>query len=154
MPLNWETALIVFAGLVAGSLAFLRPLLATGLTVIVSIGIACGASWLVWDQRTGFLTTTLKCTALSTWLVDGDQSDGWISNWHAWLAGLGYEPTVAWVAVTVDSAPEPGSTLTDYVASRVDPQAPEYARWVMAELVRHSPAAAAVLIRAEQFATR
>src|SRR5581483_2864378 len=102
-----------------------------------------GRFGLVWDQRTGFLTATLKCTALSTWLVDGDQSDGWVSNWHAWLAGLGYEPTVAWVAVTVDSAPEPGSTLTDYVAGRLEPQAPEYARWVMAELVRTSPAAAA-----------
>jgi hypothetical protein len=102
-----------------------------------------GRFGLVWDQRTGYLTATLKCTALSTWLVDGDQSDGWVSNWHAWLAGLGYEPTVAWVAVTVDSAPEPGSTLTDYVAGRLDPEAPEYARWVMGELVRHSPAAAA-----------
>ena len=102
-----------------------------------------GRFGLVWDQRAGYLTATLKCTALSTWLVDGDQSGGWVSNWHAWLAGLGYEPTVAWVAVTVDSAPEPGSTLTDYVASRLDPAAPEYARWVMAELVRHSPAAAA-----------
>lgn len=102
-----------------------------------------GRFGLVWDQRSGYLTATLKCTALSTWLVDGDQSDSWVSNWHAWLAGLGYEPTVAWVAVTVDSAPEPGSTLFDYVNSRVDPQAPEYARWVMSELVRHSPAAAA-----------
>jgi hypothetical protein len=102
-----------------------------------------GRFGLVWDQRSGYLTATLTCTALSTWLVDGDQSDGWVSNWHAWLAGLGYEPTVAWVAVTVDSAPEPGSTLTDYVAGRLDPAAPEYARCVMAELVRHSPAAAA-----------
>lgn len=102
-----------------------------------------GRFGLVWDQRTGLLTATLKCTALSTWLVDGAQSDGWVGNWHAWLAGLGYEPMVAWVAVTVDSAPEPGSTLTDYVAGRVDPDAPEYARWVMSELVRTSPAAAA-----------
>ncbi len=54
MPLNWETALIVFAGLVAGSLAFFRPLLAAMLTVIISIGIACGACWLVWNQRTWF----------------------------------------------------------------------------------------------------
>jgi adenylate cyclase len=54
MPLNWETALIAFVGLVAGSLAFLRPLMAALLAVIISMGIACGACWLVWDQRTWF----------------------------------------------------------------------------------------------------
>src|SRR5205807_1356323 len=38
-----------------------------------------GRFGLVWDQRTGYLTATLKCTALSTWLVDGDQSEGGVS---------------------------------------------------------------------------
>lgn len=54
MPVAWETALIVIIGLVAGSLAFLRPLVATLLTVVVSIAIACSACWLVWHQRTWF----------------------------------------------------------------------------------------------------
>jgi adenylate cyclase len=54
MPINRETGLIVFIGLVAGSLAFLRPLMAALLAVIVSVAIAGGACWLVWDQRTWF----------------------------------------------------------------------------------------------------
>lgn len=54
MPLNWETALIVLIGLVAGSLAFLRPLVAALFAVIFSIGIASVACWLVWDHRTWF----------------------------------------------------------------------------------------------------
>ena len=54
MALTWETALIAFVGLVAGSLAFLRPLMAALLAVIIAMGIACGACWLAWDQRIWF----------------------------------------------------------------------------------------------------
>jgi adenylate cyclase len=54
MPLNRETALIMFIGFVAGSLGFFRPLVASLLAVIISMAIACGAAWLVWSQRTWF----------------------------------------------------------------------------------------------------
>ena len=54
MPPNRETALIMFIGFVAGSLAFFRPLVAALLAVIISIGIASGACWLVWDRRIWF----------------------------------------------------------------------------------------------------
>jgi adenylate cyclase len=54
MAPNQEAALIVFIGVVAGSLAFLRPLTAALLAAIISVGIACGACWLVWSQRTWF----------------------------------------------------------------------------------------------------
>jgi hypothetical protein len=102
-----------------------------------------GSYGLVWDQRTGLLSATLKCAALSTWLVDAEVGDGWVANWHAWLASLGYEPMIAWVAVTVDSAPEPGSTLAQHVYTRLSPNAPEHARRIMEELVRTSPGTAA-----------
>ena len=50
-------------------------------------------------------------------------SDGWVATgtpgWPAWAT---YRARL--VAVTVESAPEPGSKLTDYVASRLDPAAP------------------------------
>jgi adenylate cyclase len=76
MPVTWETALIVVSGLVAGSLAFLRPLMASLLTVIVSIAIACIACWLVWYQRTWF-----------AWLVpDGVQMPFGL----AWAVGSQY----------------------------------------------------------------
>jgi hypothetical protein len=102
-----------------------------------------GSYGLVWDQRSGFLSATLKCAALSTWLVDAQVGDGWVANWHAWLASLGYEPMITWVSVTVDSAPEPGSTLAHHVYSRMVPEAPEHARRIMDELVRTSPGTAA-----------
>jgi adenylate cyclase len=54
MAPNQEAALIVFIGVLAGSLAFLRPLTAIMLAAIISIAIACGACWLVWNQRTWF----------------------------------------------------------------------------------------------------
>ncbi|MDP9419617.1 MAG: hypothetical protein M3P53_05640 [Actinomycetota bacterium] len=98
---------------------------------------------LVHDQRTGLLTATLRCDARSTWLVDGPQADAWVANWHSWLADLGMNPMVAWVAVTVETAPEPGSTLTEQVQRRVDPRSPDDARQLLDELVLRSPAAAA-----------
>jgi adenylate cyclase len=54
MPANRETALLFFFAIVAGSLALFRPFVATLLTVIISTAIACGASWLAWQQRTWF----------------------------------------------------------------------------------------------------
>src|SRR3954451_12856690 len=50
---------------------------------------------------------------------------------------------ICWVSVTVDSAPEPGSTLAHHVYTRMVPEAPEHARRIMDELVRTSPGTAA-----------
>jgi hypothetical protein len=98
---------------------------------------------MVHDQRTGLLTPTLHCDARSTWLVDGPQADGWVANWHNWLADLGVSPMVAWVAVTVETAPEPGSTLAQQVGRRIDPRSPVDAQQLLHELIMRSPAAAA-----------
>lgn len=98
---------------------------------------------LVHDRRTGALTATLRCAASSTWLVDGRDADGWVSNWHSWLASLGYLPCVRAVAVTVDTAPEPGTTLRDSVLGRVRPTSPADARVLVRQLVERSPGAAA-----------
>lgn len=105
--------------------------------------VAGGNFGLVWDQRSGMMTATLKCTAASTGLADPREAEEWINSWHEWLASLGYLPIVSHVAVTVDTAPEPGSTLADNVYARLDPHAPEDAKTLMQELVWRSPAAAA-----------
>jgi len=97
----------------------------------------------VWDQRSGMLTATLRCAATSTWLADPEDAQSWVDNWGSWLTGLGYLPAVRWVAVTVATAPDPGSTLADAIAARVKPDAPQTARALMAELVARSPRAAA-----------
>ncbi len=54
MEVNRETALVVFIGLLAGALAFLRPFPAAFVAIIMSAGIACCACALVWHQRIWF----------------------------------------------------------------------------------------------------
>jgi len=66
-----------------------------------------GRYGLVRDRRTGYLTATLRIVPTSTWLADTGDADGWVANWGAWLASLGYLPTVRWVTVTVDTASGP-----------------------------------------------
>ena len=102
-----------------------------------------GRYGLVLDRRTGMLTATLRVIPASTWLADRQDADTWVANWGGWLASLGYLPAVRHVTVTVDTAPEPGSTLADSVAAALDPAAPLAARQIMGQLVAAAPAAAA-----------
>jgi len=102
-----------------------------------------GRYGLVRDRRTGFLTATLRVVPASTWLAEPGEVDGWVANWGAWLASLGYLPALRWVTVTVDTAPDPGSTLTSRIAAAIDPAAPRPALHIMDQLVATAPAAAA-----------
>jgi len=95
------------------------------------------------DRRSGYLTATLRCAASSTWLVDSEDADGWVANWHAWLASLGYLPMLKWVAVTVDTSPAPGSALRHTVLPQIHPTAPADVRALMHALVERSPGTAA-----------
>jgi hypothetical protein len=98
---------------------------------------------LVRDRHTGYLTATLRVVPTSTWLADTGDADGWVANWGAWLASLGHIPALRWVTVTVDTAPDPGTTLTDQVARAIDTSAPRAALEIMDQLVATAPAAAA-----------
>ena len=98
---------------------------------------------LVLDRRAGTMTATLRVIPASTWLADRHDADTWVANWGGWLASLGYLPMVRHVTVTIDTAPEPGSTLADSVAAALDPAAPPAARQIMGQLVAAAPAAAA-----------
>ncbi|MEU7802649.1 SCO6880 family protein [Micromonospora arborensis] len=97
----------------------------------------------VYNRRLGTMTVTLRCAATSTWLADADATTSWVANWGGWLANLGYVPTVKHVAVTVDTAPDPGSRLSDYMTGRIVPHGPAAARRVLQRLVEVSPSAAA-----------
>ncbi len=102
-----------------------------------------GRYGLVWDRRTGLLTATLRVAATGTTLAEAGSADAWVANWGGWLAALGDEPTVRWVSVTVDTAPDPGSTLRDQVETRIDPSSPAPAQDLLRQLVAASPSAAA-----------
>jgi len=98
---------------------------------------------LIHDPRCGYLSATWRCDARSTALVDREQADRWVSSWGSWLADLGMLNMVRHVAVTVETAPEPGSTLAQAVTGRIDPDAPLDAQTLLIELLERSPRAAA-----------
>lgn len=100
---------------------------------------------MAWHRRSGHLTATLRVAAVSTALADQEAVDTWVAQWGAWLARLGHSPLVRWMTVTVDTAPDPGSSLEDYVAARLDPAAPQAATALMQDLVAASPAASAAV---------
>src|SRR5262249_17531399 len=88
---------------------------------------------------------TLRCAATTTWLVDPDEGAAWVASWGGWLASLGYLPTVHHVAVTVDSAPDPGTRLADHITSRILPPPPPSAQPILRHAVPAAPAAAAAV---------
>ena len=98
---------------------------------------------LLWDRRTGTLSAVLRCSPIGLDLADPGQVDTWIAGWGALLADLGYQPLVAHVAVTVDTAPTGGTTVRDHLAAALDPHAPALARTVLDELAAITPATAA-----------
>jgi len=113
-------------------------------TELLSAEDGCGGRYgLVRDRHTGFLTATLRVVPASTWLAEPGEVDGWVANWGGWLASLGYLPALRWVTVTVDTAPDPGSTLTGRIAAAIDPAAPRLALHIMDQLVATAPSAAA-----------
>ncbi|MGW3769940.1 SCO6880 family protein [Actinomadura verrucosospora] len=123
--------------------AFQLPGVLAPLTLLSAEDGYGGRYGIVWDRRAGLLTATLRVVPASTWLADRSDADTWVASWGGWLAALGHMPAVRWVSVTVDTAPEPGSTLADAVDRAVVDTAPEPARVIMSELVRTAPAAAA-----------
>ncbi|MES9541875.1 SCO6880 family protein [Actinomadura sp. NPDC000600] len=123
--------------------AFQLPGVLAPLTLLSAEDGYGGRYGIVWDRRAGLLTATLRVVPASTWLADRSDADTWVVSWGGWLAALGHMPAVRWVSVTVDTAPEPGSTLADAVDRAVVDTAPEPARTIMSELVRTAPAAAA-----------
>ncbi|KAB2388732.1 hypothetical protein F9B16_03200 [Actinomadura montaniterrae] len=123
--------------------AFQLPGVLAPLTLLSAEDGYGGRYGIVWDRRTGLLTATLRVVPASTWLADRTDADTWVAAWGGWLAALGHMPAVRWVTVTIDTAPEPGSTLADAVDRAVVATAPAPARAIMSELVRTAPAAAA-----------
>jgi hypothetical protein len=128
--------------MVAGEHAWSLPgvLAPTRLLSVSERGVDIGV---VHNPRIGLYTVTLRCAATSTWLADADESAAWVASWGGWLAGLGHHPAVHHVAVTVDSAPDPGTRLSDQISSRILPTAPASAVRILRDLVDTAPAASA-----------
>ena len=54
IPDKWETAILIIIGLLAGTLAALRPSFAVVSALLVSLAIACLACWFVWHRHVWF----------------------------------------------------------------------------------------------------
>lgn len=103
---------------------------------------------LLWDRRTGRLTASVRVAPVGTVLADPERTDGWIGSFAAWQASLGYEPTIEWVSIVVESAPSSGTELADYVADRLDPDAPAVARETISQIAAaHRGATADISVR-------
>ncbi|GAB3849335.1 hypothetical protein GCM10029963_33570 [Micromonospora andamanensis] len=113
-------------------------------TVLLSVDDGHGGTYgVVWHRRLRTMTVTLRCAAQSTWLADPEAATAWVSNWGGWLAGLGHVPIVRWVAVTVDTAPDSGTRLADYITGRLAPDGPAAAVRMIQQLIAAAPQAAA-----------
>jgi hypothetical protein len=103
---------------------------------------------LLWDRRTGRLTASVRVAPVGTVLADQDRTDLWVGSFAAWQASLGYQPTIEWVSIVVESAPSAGTELADYVADRIDPGAPAIARETMIEVAEsHRGSTADISVR-------
>ena len=80
-------------------------------------------------------------------LVDPEQVDAWVANWGGWLAGLGDEAGLDAAAVTVETAPDSGYRLRNEVMMNIDPDAPEFAKDVLHEVVDTYPEGSATVRR-------
>lgn len=94
---------------------------------------------LVHVPATGSFAIVMAAEPDGASLVDPELVDGWVAEWGHWLAGLGDEPGVEAAAVTIETAPDTGSRLRLEVESNIDPDAPEFARSVLTEIVDSYP---------------
>ena len=78
-------------------------------------------------------------------LVDREQIDAWVAEWGMWLAGLGDEPGIEAMTVTIETAPDTGTRLRQEVTSRIDDDAPAFARQLLNDLVDRYPAGSATI---------
>lgn len=122
--------------------AWQLPGLLAGTRLIDVIDDRGNSFGLVLDRNSGLMTALVAVDARSTWLVDQHMADAWVAGFHHLLAATGLNPMVAWMAVTVETGSEPGSTLVELVADRMDPRSPEDARMLLAQLVDAAPRAA------------
>lgn len=128
--------------MVAGTHAWGLPG-ALAATRLLSVPDPAGGFGVVHNPRSRHYTVTLRCAATSTWLADPDEGAAWVGSWGGWLASLGHHPAIHHVAVTVDTAPDPGARLADHIARRILAGAPPSAVAILRQLVATAPATAA-----------
>ena len=116
------------------------PLADTQMIAVQTMGRTYGA---IHDPRGRRVAVTLDLASTAADLTDDFEHDVAVSRWERWLESLGRRPEVAWVSVTVETSPSPGTRLREAVQQRISTLAPLDCQQLMTELVDTSPAVAA-----------
>lgn len=95
---------------------------------------------LLFTPATGDFSVVIGTEPDGAALVDQEQIDVWVADWGHWLANLGDEPGIEAASVTIETAPDSGTRLRREVGANLDPDAPEFARAMLAEAVHRYPA--------------
>jgi len=78
-------------------------------------------------------------------LVDEHEIDMWVADWGHWLRNLGDEPGIEGASVTVETAPDTGLRLRREVELNIDPNANEFSKAMLQEVVARYPAGSSVV---------
>jgi hypothetical protein len=100
-----------------------------------------GRCGLVWDRRSGLLSSTMLLGTGGTLLTDQADAERYVASWGALLANLADQPAIRWATVTVELTPGDGNALSHDHANRIDPEAPPFASQVLRALSTAAPAA-------------
>ena len=91
----------------------------------------------------GHFSIVIGCEPDGASLVDQHQIDSWVAGWGQWLAALGHELGIVAAAVTVETAPDTGARLRREVTGRIDPDSPELAQQMLADVMATYPTGSA-----------
>jgi hypothetical protein len=97
----------------------------------------------VHDPRARRVAVTVRVEATAADLSDPGERNAAVGRWERWLEGLGRRPELAWVNVTVETSPSPGTRLREQVTRSLSPRAPADCRDLMTTLADACPAVAA-----------
>ncbi len=123
----------------AGSGTFRLPGLGAGMAVHEATDSYGRPFGLIEVPATGHYSAVFECGADGASLVDPDQVDTWVAYWGAWLASLAHEPSLVAAAVSIETAPDPGTRLASEVRTQLKPEAPPLARQVLEQIARQYP---------------
>ena len=86
-------------------------------------------------------SVTMQSEASGNDLVDQSVTDSAVAHWGGWIAQLGQEPDVLAAAVTIETAPDPGTRLVRMVKRHTQESAPEFSSATLDEITTRYPAA-------------
>lgn len=95
---------------------------------------------LLYTPRTMTYTVVIATDPDGAALVDEGQIDLWVADWGHWLRNLGEEPGLESASVTIETAPDTGLQLAQEVEMNIDPDANEFSKAMLRDIVQHFPA--------------